>query len=219
MFPVVAIDGTAASGKSSLARDLAEKLGFIYVNTGEMYRGIAWSLLERGVAVEDSAAVERELSLLKLDCKIEDGRAIFYVDGINPASHAREGKVNEKVSVVAAIPAVRRLLVEHQQALSRQAPLVMEGRDIGTVVFPQTPYKFYVDADPVVRAQRRIKQGEKDVVVQRDQLDQARQTSPLVRAADAIAIDSTGWTVGQTTIFALEKLKEMGLEPKSEATA
>src|SRR6202020_1067296 len=95
MFPVVAIDGTAASGKSSLARDLADKLGFVYVNTGEMYRGVAWSLLQREVRWGDVPAVERELAKLKIDCRIERGRAIFLIDGNDPAPHAREGRVNE----------------------------------------------------------------------------------------------------------------------------
>jgi cytidylate kinase len=213
MFQVIAIDGTAASGKSSLARELAAIFGFVYVNTGEMYRGISWSLLQAGVPVEDAASVEQAIAKFQIDCRIQNGRVTCHINGIDPSAHVRDGSVNEKVSVVAAIPAVRSLLVAHQRELATQASLVMEGRDIGTVVFPKTPYKFYVDADPQVRAQRRIRQGEADVVVKRDQLDQSRRTSPLVRASDAIAIDSTGWTVGQTTEFALLKLKEMGLEP------
>jgi cytidylate kinase len=216
MHPVIAIDGTAASGKSSLAKDLARKLGYVYVNTGEMYRGVTWWLLQKGVPVGDAEAVERALPQLKIECDIIDGKMVFAIDGADPTTHARDAAVNENISMVAAVPAVRALLVALQQPLALKAPLVMEGRDIGTVVFPATPYKFYIDADPQVRAARRERQGEADVVAQRDKIDSSRKTSPLQRASNAMYIDTTNQTTAQTLEAALQHLEELGFVSASK---
>jgi len=169
--PVIAIDGTAASGKSTFARALARRLNYVYVNTGAMYRGVTWALQTKQVPLAEAEAVTGALSTLAVETFLREGRCWFLIDGIDPESHAREGQVNEGVSLVAQVPAVRRLLVAQQQSLAVAAPLVMEGRDIGTVVFPQTAYKFFIDADARVRAERRSRQGESDVVLARDALD------------------------------------------------
>ncbi len=124
--------------------------------------------------------------------------------------------MNEGVSLVAQVAEVRTLLVAEQQKLAQDAPLVMEGRDIGSVVFPETPYKFYVDASPEVRALRRHKQGEDDVIAQRDAIDSSRKTSPLIRVGDAVFIDSSHITVDEMVANALKHLAERGLNAAGE---
>jgi cytidylate kinase len=210
--PVIAIDGTAASGKSTFARRLAGQLGYAYVNTGAMYRGVTWHLLQKAVPLDDETAVAREVTAAGVETALRDGELTFRIAGLDPLPHVREGRVNEAVSQVARISVVRKLLVAHQQSLAAQAPLVMEGRDIGTVVFPQTPYKFFLDADPDVRAQRRSRQGEQDVIVQRDVLDQQRRNSPLTCAPDALRLDSGHASVEQLIAVALRHLAERGLK-------
>src|SRR5271155_1917330 len=141
--PVIAIDGTAASGKSTFARQLAGRLGYVYVNTGAMYRGVTWYLQQNNVPLRDAEAVAREVQAAGVETRLHEGELAFRIAGLDPLPHVREGRVNEGVSMVAQVAAVRKLLVAEQQRLVVQAPLVMEGRDIGTVVFPKTPYKFY----------------------------------------------------------------------------
>jgi cytidylate kinase len=210
--PVIAIDGTAASGKSTFARRLAQHLGFIYVNTGAMYRGATWYLQEKEIDLTDAHAVALAVEAAGIETRLRDGELVFHIAGVDPLPHLREGKVNEGVSLVAQVAAVRKLLVAEQQSLAAQAPLVMEGRDIGTVVFPETPYKFYIDASPEVRALRRSQQGETDVVQKRDALDQSRATSPLTRAQDALFLDSGHSSVDELMTVALRHLAERGLK-------
>ena len=138
--PVIAIDGPAASGKSSVARALAERLGIDYVNTGTMYRAVTWLALERGVAPDDPGAVARCLEAVTLETGVENGETFFRLDGVDPEPHLRGEEINRAVSAVAAAPGVREILVMHQRALAESRPVVMEGRDIGSVVFPQTPF-------------------------------------------------------------------------------
>jgi len=182
---VIAIDGTAASGKSTFSRALAGRLHYTYVNTGAMYRGITWHLQSKNIPLTDSAAIEREISAAGVETALHNGELAFRIAGIDPLPHVREAKVNEGVSLVAQVASVRKLLVAQQQRLAEQASLVMEGRDIGTVVFPQTPYKFYIDADAAVRARRRNAQGETDVIQQRDAHDSQRKESPLAKKQTA----------------------------------
>ena len=152
---VIAIDGPSASGKSTVARAVADALQYYYVDTGAMYRTVAWKCLEQKVDTNDSRAVEKCLGALTLEVGFANGRSRILVDGFDPADQIRNENVTAIVSRVSAIPKVRERLVGEQRMLSKQADLVMEGRDIGTVVFPKTPYKFFIDANPEVRAQRR----------------------------------------------------------------
>ncbi len=213
--PVIAIDGTAASGKSTFARQLAKRLGYIYVNTGAMYRGVTWYLLNNNIPLQDAQIVAQEVLAAGVETYLQEGDLVFRIAGLDPLPHVREGRVNEGVSLVAQVPEVRKLLVAHQQKLAEQAPLVMEGRDIGTVVFPKTPYKFYLDANPEVRALRRSRQGEADVIQQRDNIDKQRTTSPLTRAFDARFLDSGHATVEELVSQALSYLASRGLENAS----
>jgi len=211
-YPIIAIDGTAASGKSTFSRQLALRLGYVYVNTGAMYRGVTWYLQQRNIPLRDTEAVTRVVQAAGIKTRLHDGELVFRIAGLDPLPHVREGRVNEGVSLVAQVAAVRNLLVAEQQRLAGQAPLVMEGRDIGTVVFPQTPYKFYLDANAEVRARRRSQQGENDVIHQRDILDQQRATSPLTRASDAKFLDSGHASVEELVAVALQHLVSRGLK-------
>jgi cytidylate kinase len=211
MYPVIAIDGPAASGKSTVAKQLALKLNFIYVNTGAMYRTLAWKMLQDKIDVTKPEVVAAHLKKIKFECSIENGETRLRIDGVDPIPHLRDAHINDQVSQVAAIPEVRILLVKHQRELSNQAPLVMEGRDIGTVVFPETPHKFFLDADPEIRHQRRLKQGEQDMITKRDNLDRSRVSSPLKCADDAIKVDTSYDTVAQNVTTIVQHLESQGL--------
>ena len=146
----VAIDGPAASGKSTVARRLAERLGLIMINTGAMYRAIAWATIQKGVNAADSEAVVAMLGEIEVSCGVHEGGSTILIDGVDPGDALREDAVNARVSKVAAIPEVRDLLVAKQREYLSLGSLVMEGRDIGSVVFPDTPYKIYIDASEEV---------------------------------------------------------------------
>jgi cytidylate kinase len=177
-----------------------------------MYRGVTWYLQQKGIPLEDPEAVARAIGSAAVETRLQNGELAFLIEGIDPLPHVRETEVNAGVSLVAQVSAVRRLLVVQQQSLAALAPLVMEGRDIGTVVFPKTPYKFFLDADADVRAQRRSQQGENDVIRERDVLDQQRQNSPLTCAPDALRLDSGCHTVEELVATALEHLTALGLK-------
>ena len=213
MYPVIAIDGPAASGKSTVAKEIAAQLGYTYVNTGAMYRAVTWWMLEKGINVLDAAAVEAAIKQAKTECWVKDGETFFRIDGVDPLPHIRDGRVNDAVSKVASVPLVRQILVAAQQALAAQAPLVMEGRDIGTVVFPKSSCKLFVDADPAVREARRNKQGEADVIAKRDKDDRSRAASPLARAEDSFLIDSSYLGVAEVVGLAIEHVNRVGMKP------
>lgn len=208
---VVAIDGPAASGKSSVARELARRLGFVYVNTGAMYRAVTWLALQHGVAVSDTEAVQALLDgdAMKLEVvDLETHReSAIRIGGADPALHLSEPAVNANVSAIAKISKVRQALVDRQRLFVKDNDLVMEGRDIGTVVFPETPFKFYVDASPEVRAQRRAAQGHRDDLAARDKIDSSRADSPLAIAAGAQVIDSSFLTIDGVVEKILDHLK------------
>src|SRR5205814_3127878 len=138
---VVAIDGPAASGKSSVARELARRLGFAYVNSGAMYRAITWYILENGVDPNDSDRIAQLVQNAAIDCELKDKQSRIRIDNLDPTAHLREGRVNNEVSQVSTVPQVRQILVEKMRDYARHDDLVTEGRDIGSVVFPETPYK------------------------------------------------------------------------------
>lgn len=212
----IAIDGPAASGKSTLARALARRLGLVMVNSGEMYRAVTWKVLESGVDPGDAKAVIGALEAMALDCGVRDGHSTISVDGFEPGEVLRSGAVNAHVSKVAAVAEVRRRLVDLQRAYLRHSDVVMEGRDIGTVVFPDTPFKIYVDADESVRSQRRIDAGEEDAVGDRDRQDSSRKAAPLMVAEGAAVLDTSRHTIESGIEAALELLRSQGLkiEPK-----
>jgi cytidylate kinase len=208
---VIAIDGPAASGKSSVARSLARRLRFLYVNTGAMYRAATWYVLDRGVPADDPVAVGNSIDRADIHCGIAEGESTIIMDQVDPTPYLVLPAVNDNVSRIARVPEVRRRLVELQRAYVSEGDLVMEGRDIGSAVFPETPYKFYIDASTEVRAQRRARQGLQDSIASRDRQDSSRPTSPLIIAEDAHVIDSSHLTIDGVVGEIIGRLKLKGL--------
>jgi len=201
----IAIDGPAGAGKSTAARLLAQKLGYLYIDTGAMYRALTWKALNGGISLQDSAALARLAGQTRLEffSRAGDAGPGILVDGVDASRAIRTPQVARNVSLVAAIPGVRRELVEQQRRLAEKVPVVMDGRDIGTNVLPHSRHKFFLTASLEERARRRyyelLNQGyqvkESEIlqeVAERDRLDRQRSTAPLLKAADAIEIDTTG---------------------------
>ncbi|MBA2436322.1 MAG: (d)CMP kinase [Chthoniobacterales bacterium] len=208
---IIAIDGPAASGKSSVARELARRLGFVYVNSGAMYRAMTWLVLERGIPATDAAAIEELAEHAPISCQLRERDSLMLIDGIDPEPFLREDRVNENVSLVSSVPRVREILVDHLRRYAATNDLVMEGRDIGSVVFPDTPFKFYIDASPDIRLRRREAQGQRDRITARDEADSSRRASPLVIAEDAHVIDSSNLTIDGVVGEIIGRLKLKGL--------
>lgn len=188
---VIAIDGPAASGKSSVARELARQLNFAYVNSGAMYRAATWFVLERGLPLDDAAAIAQLVETAHVVCDLEARESRILIDGIDPSEHLRDERVNDGVSFVSGIPRVREILVAEMRAYAAEHDVVMEGRDIGSAVFPDTPFKFYIDASPEIRSKRRAAEGQTDRIAARDRADSSRDASPLTIAPEAHVIDSS----------------------------
>jgi len=215
----VAIDGPAASGKSTVAKTLAKRLGLIMVNTGAMYRAVAWATIQHGVDPTNSAAVIEMLDSVKFSCGVENNLSTVLVDGVDPGDALRQDAVNSRVSKVAAISEVRELLVSMQRDYIELGSVVMEGRDIGSVVFPDTPFKMYIDASEEVRRKRRAAEGIIDDPTARDKEDSKRKSSPLVIAEGAVVIDSSEMNVEQVVQAALDVLRERGASEELLAKA
>ena len=195
---VITLDGPAASGKSSVARLVAARLGRVYVNTGNMYRALTWAVLARGANPADPDAVRSAAAAVVVESPVTDGQTQVRVDGrLLTTDDLNSDAVNAGVSLVARVPEVRERLVRDQRALAEIGPLVMEGRDIGSVVFPDSRLKFYIDASEEVRAARRRAQGHADQVAERDRLDSTRKSSPLVVPEGAQVIDNSHLTLEQ----------------------
>jgi cytidylate kinase len=207
---VIAIDGPAASGKSSVARELARRLGSVYVNSGAMYRAVTWHVLKHGVDPAESDRVIQLIESARIVCDLQNKESRILIDDLDPADHLRDDNVNHNVSLVSRIPRVREIIVEKLRDYARHHHVVMEGRDIGSVVFPDTPYKFYIDASPEVRLQRRAAQGERDAITARDRTDSLRAASPLVVAKDAEFIDTSPLTIEGVVVEILRRLKLKG---------
>jgi cytidylate kinase len=206
----IAIDGPAASGKSTVAKTLAKRMGLIMVNTGAMYRAVAWATLRDSVNPDDASAVIEMLGKVDFSCGVEDGVSTILVDGFYPGDELRQDAVNQRVSRVAAIPEVRKLLVAKQREYLKLGSVVMEGRDIGSVVFPDTPFKIYIDASEEVRLARRSAEGLGDEVSKRDAEDSKRKTSPLKVADGAVVIDSSEMSINEVVEAVIEILRERG---------
>ncbi|MCP4849492.1 MAG: (d)CMP kinase [Verrucomicrobiaceae bacterium] len=211
-YRVIAIDGPAASGKSSVSQMLSEYLGFLHVNSGVMYRALAWSVLRAGIHANDDCAVVEHLRAIDLCCGISDNKATLTVGGVDPGGELKSSEVNSVVSAVSRVAEVRDVLVAKQREYLNVADIVMEGRDIGSVVFPETPYKFYIDASIEVRAKRRMKEGIVDDLAQRDAVDSSRETSPMVVADDAAVIDTSEMTLDEVLAEIIDRLRVSGLD-------
>ena len=209
---VIAIDGPAASGKSTIGRLLAEELGYIYLDTGVMYRAVTWAALDRHIPIEDEAAVAGLARTLRIDVlrpTVEDGRqCTVLVDGQDVTWDIRRPEVDHGVSPVSAYAGVRAALTEEQRRMGREGRIVMVGRDIGTVVLPKADLKIYLDATLEERAGRRYREilarGEPAVLAdvlaavrRRDEIDSSRALAPLQPAEDAVVVDTTFLSVEQ----------------------
>lgn len=190
LHPVICIDGPAASGKSTVARLVAKDLGFVYVDTGAMYRAFTFLTLEAGHDPTSRERIRQLLAKVDFHAEIRHGEIALRDGKRDLTPFTRLPEVNAAVSPVSALPELREYLVNVQRKLRLSAPLVMEGRDIGTVVCSDSPHKFFIDACPKVRAERRHKQGESDNLAARDKQDSSRAAAPLIRAADAVPLDS-----------------------------
>ncbi len=218
---IIAIDGPAASGKSTVSRKAAALLGGVHIDSGALYRGLTWQCLRTGFDCRDEAVVLRELRDLQMKFFLDDNSVRFTIDGKDPGAEIRSETVAEQVSAVAAMPRVREWIVERLRGMTDFGSLVMEGRDIGTVVFPDTPFKFYLDADPDERARRRQVDlaGAQSVsnigrvktsITRRDALDRGRVTAPLARAADARVIDTTNLSIDEVVALIVGVVRESG---------
>ena len=199
---VIAIDGPSASGKSTVARKVAAGLGFHYVDSGALYRGIAWRAGELGCDMTKPQDVVAAMSRMVVTFFMEDSAVRYLIDGYEPRTEIRSERVTESVSVVAAIPEVRLQVTRWLRNMADLGDLVMEGRDIGTVVFPNALAKFYLDASPQERARRRHAElagtdvtRVMDSLQHRDQRDAGRKTAPLKLAPDARVVDTTGLSI------------------------
>jgi cytidylate kinase len=223
---VIAIDGPAASGKSTIARMFSERLHIPYINTGNMYRAITWVALRNGLDL--TSPEENQMRLLLGDLELayeltERGKYELKVNGVFPEEEIRSPEVVAYVSQVAATPCVREWLMEKQRSLAALGLLVMEGRDIGTVIFPDAQYKYFLTASPLVRAQRRLAQSGENVegatvesvardIAQRDEIDSQRAIAPLKQAEDAVLVDSSDMTIDEVLDFMLKYIDPADIE-------
>ncbi len=196
---VIALDGTSASGKSTNAKLIAKKLGFVYVDTGAMYRALAWHCLQKRLDVNDPKAVANACRRWKTKLDCIDHVVRLTVDGYYPEKEVRTAEVSEAVSHVAAVPKVRDWMKLKQRECLQFGSLVMEGRDIGTNVFPDTDFKFYLDACLKERSQRRLEQGVSENLAARDERDSQRAAAPLMIPLGAMMIDNSGESPEQTS--------------------
>ena len=205
--PAIAIDGPAASGKSTVAKLIAKELGFTFINTGAMYRAVTWYVLQQGIAPADTEAVKAILPGIPLSFGKDGAVSTVMCEGRVLSEELTLQSTNDNVSTIAAIPEVRALLVEKQREYNLAEPVVMEGRDIGTVVFPNTPYKYFVTASEEVRAARRAAQGLTDSIAERDRKDSARACAPLTMADDAKLVDTSDMSIEQVVAYIAEDIR------------
>jgi CMP/dCMP kinase len=205
---VIAIDGTSASGKSTNARRVADALGYVYVDTGAMYRTLAWYCLTHHIDIHDPKAVTRVLRRWKTELACANRHVRLLVDGFYPDQAIRTAETSAAAPHVAAIPKVRDWMVKRQRDCTRFGNLVMEGRDIGTHVFPETPFKFYLDATLDERTRRRTADGIHENLAARDQRDSQRAAAPLMIPLGATVINNSGLSSEQTTARILDEIRK-----------
>ena len=215
MQNVIAIDGPAASGKSTVARCVAASCGYLYVDSGALYRGVTWAGLSRGIYGKETERVIALLPECEFSFFVEDGAVKFSFEGTVPDAELRTAEINENVSPVAAVPEVRERVVAWLRDMARFGDLVMEGRDIGTNVFPKASMKFYLDASPEERANRRHAETSENMSVsevgasieRRDTIDRMRRLHPLSIADDADVVDTTGMTIDDVVSYVVNAIE------------
>lgn len=212
----IAVDGYASCGKSTLAKDLAAALGYRYIDSGAMYRAVTWYLLEHHLAAEEGPSLQAALDTIVLDFVAKDGSTVLILNGQEPGLALRSMEVNRMVSPVSALHSVRIAMVERQRSFATRAGLTMDGRDIGTYVFPEAELKIFVQSRPEIRAARRLaelrKAGERQWTLEevlanlreRDTMDSNRDFAPLRRADDAVDLDNSDLNREEQLAWALE---------------
>jgi cytidylate kinase len=205
---VIAIDGTSASGKSTNARLVARKLGFVYVDTGAMYRTLAWHCLRKGIDPHDAKAVANACRRWKTNLECIDKAVRLTVDGYYPEKEIRTAETSAAVTHIAAVPRVREWMKLKQRECIQFGNLVMEGRDIGSNVFPETDFKFYLDACLVERSKRRSDQGVNENLAARDERDSQRAAAPLMIPLGAMIINNSGETPEQTSTRIIAEIEK-----------
>ncbi len=213
---VIAIDGTSASGKSTNSKLVAQALGFVRVDTGAMYRTLAWYCLKRNVNVQDPQAVAAACRQWKTSMECVDNHVHLLVDGYFPEQEIRTAEVSQAVPHVAAVPKVRDWMKKMQRECVKFGNLVMEGRDIGTNVFPETDFKYYLDAKLEERSRRRAAEGIEENLAARDQRDSQRAAAPLMIALGAKVINNSQMTSDQTSGLIIADIKQRLAEQEIE---
>ena len=217
---VVAIDGYSSCGKSTLAKALAKKLNFIYIDSGAMYRAVTLFFIRQNIDLRDQQSIIDALNNIQIDFQTSDNQTLISLNSENVSKEIRQMPVADKVSTVSAIKNVRIEMVKQQQRLGRSGNIVMDGRDIGTVVFPNADLKLFMTADPQIRAERRYNEltlkGEKvnmeeifENLAKRDYQDTTREESPLIQAQDAVVLDNSHIDETQQLEFALGYIKPL----------
>ena len=220
---IIAIDGPVGSGKSTVARRTAALLNYSYLDSGAMYRALAWKALQAGVPLDSPERLAALAQATRIDLAPENGDLRVRVDGGDATEAIRSADVARAASQVAVVPGVRTVLVDQQRRAGQDGGVVMEGRDIGTVVFPDAHLKIFLDASPEVRAERRrreyLAKGQAvevsamlEQVRERDRRDRERATSPLVRAADAVLVDNTAMDAEETARLIVLLAREKGAD-------
>ena len=217
---IIAIDGPVGSGKSTLARRVAALMGYLYIDTGAMYRAVALKALRRGVSFEAVDALAALAGETRIDLRARDGAQQVFLDGEDVTAAIRTPEVAQAASKIAVVPGVRRVLVAEQRRAGEQGGVVMEGRDIGSVVFPDAQLKIFLIASPEIRADRRWREHQQkgdaidlartlEEIHERDRRDRERSDSPLVRAKDAVVVDSTAMEPEEVARLVVMLAKEL----------
>lgn len=216
---IIAIDGPGASGKSTTAKILAKKMAYIYIDTGAMYRACALSTLTENINLKDNEKLAKMLEKIKVEIEYSQNGNQLFLNDINVTKRVREADITKLASEIATIGIVRTKMVDLQRKIGENGGVIMDGRDIGTVVFPNADFKFFMVADVKTRAMRRWKEAKKKgeilnldevekELIWRDNNDSKREISPLKRATDAIPIDNSNLTIEEQVQFILQKIKQ-----------
>jgi len=209
----VALDGPAGAGKSTVARLVAEKLGFVYIDTGAMYRAVTWKIMQEGLHPDQVDQVIAVAKQMRIELKPGQNGQRVFVDGVEVTDVIRSEEINQNVSSIASIPQIRELLVHLQKQMASSKGIVMDGRDIGTHVLPEAEVKVFLTATAKERAERRFRETKHPVITmeqleyninQRDRMDEQREASPLIKAEDAYLLDSTEMSLSEVVAQILD---------------